>query len=410
MPQWRCYILVLIAIGAFGQPKPPVKKGVPVLDLQTSINKSKAAAAGQNQFGLKLLELEAAAQPHKNVFVSPLSLYLALAMTEGGAAGKTRDAMRQTLAVAAATSDDAFHESASALLQTLRADSGVELAIANAVWSDPSMPLAPAFVQKAQSLYDAEAKSLEFAKPGAADIVNGWVNEKTKGKIPQIVTPQIVASAHALLTNAVYFMGRWRAEFPEQQTADADFKQADGKARKIRMMHQPKLRGAYRQGDGYEAAALSYDGSTIAMYAILPASGVAPEQALAKAAPAQLIQANQPFDVDLRFPRFTIDYSTKLKDTLSNMGMGIAFQFPGAEFAPLGSPLFYIGEVLHKTRLEVDEKGTVAAAATAVIMRAGAGMPMKQETKVLVFDRPFAVMICDSITGAVLFEGVVYEP
>ena len=413
MLQWKRYLRwtgVLTALGAIVVLAQPAKQGAPVVDLQVSIEKSKPAAAGQNQFGTKLLELEAAAHPKANVFVSPLSLYLALAMTEGGAAGKTRTAMRHALGAAAATNDEAFHESASALLQSLRAQKGVELSIANAIWSDPGMPLNADFVRKCQSMYDAEAKSLEFSNPDAVKIVNGWVSDKTKGKIPEIVTPEILASAKALLTNAVYFMGKWRSEFAESDTADADFKLADGKTQKVRMMHHPKIRSAYRQGPGYEAAVLGYQGSSIAMYAILPAEGVTPEQALSKAAPAALIAGVEPFDLDLRLPRFTIDYSTRLKDTLTKMGMGIAFQYPGAEFAPLGSPLFYIGEVLHKTRLEVDEKGTVAAAATAVVVMAGSAAPRKQETKVLVFDRPFAVSICDSTTGAVLFEGIVYKP
>ena len=131
------------------------------------------------------------------------------------------------------------------------------------------------------------------------------------------------------------------------------------------MMHQEKLKGAYRQGEGYEAAALAYKASGIEMFAILPAAGVSPEQSLAQAAPDQLINGNQPFDLDLKLPKFTLDYANGLKNTLTKMGMGIAFEFPGAEFEPLGSPLFYISQVVHKTRLEVDEKGTVAAAATA---------------------------------------------
>jgi serpin B len=408
MRHWPSYVLVLTLVSAFAQP--PARKGAPVIDLPTAIQKAKPAAVEQNQFGLKLLQAEAAAQPHKNVFISPLSLYLALAMTEGGSAGKTRAAMRHTLAVPTPTTEDAFHEAASALLQSLKAQQGVELSIANAIWSDPGMPLNPAFVDKSRLFYDADAKSLEFAQPGAADVVNAWVSEKTKGKIPTIVTPEIMQSAKALLTNAVYFLGKWRLEFPETETTDADFTLADGKTRQVRMMHQAKIRSAYRQGDGYEAAVLNYQNSSVSMYAILPAKGVTPEQALAKATPVKLMAGVEPFDLEIRLPRFTIEYSTALKDSLTKMGMGIAFQSPGAEFAPLGSPLFYIGDVLHKTRLEVDEKGTVAAAATAVVMRATAMMPRMQETKTLVFDRPFALLIGDSTTGAVLFEGVVYEP
>ena len=400
---------MVTAGGLFGQ-KPPAKNGGRVVDVSALIEKAKPAAAGLNHFGLKLLEAEAASKPNTNVFISTLSLYLALAMTEGGAEGKTRMAMRQALEVPAGMSDETMHDAASALMQSLQTQKGVELSIANAVWSSPKLPLSAKFVERSKTLYDAEAKSIDFAQPGAAEIINRWVSDKTKAKIPEIVTEDAVRSAIAILTNAIYFMGRWKDEFGEPDTADADFTLAGGRTKKVRMMSQGRLKSAYRQGDGYEAAALSYKASGIEMFAILPAAGVSPEQALAKASPDKLINGYQPFDVDLKLPKFTLDYKTGLKDTLTKMGMGIAFQFPGAEFAPMGSPLFYISEVLHKTRLEVDEKGTVAAAATAVVMMVGSAMPMKQQTKVLVFNRPFAVVIADSYTGAALFEGVVYEP
>lgn len=380
-------------------------------DPRALIEQSKSAAESQNRFGLRLLDLEAAGHPKENIFISPVSLYLALAMTESGADGKTRAAMRKTLEISDSTSEEAMHQSGTALLESLRSQRGAELAIANALWSNPSMPLAPAFIERAKAAYDADARTLDFTKPGAAaDIVNAWVKDKTKGKIPSIVTPEVMRSAQALLTNAVYFAGKWRHEFWEGDTTDADFHLTGNRTKKVRMMLHRTLRGAYKAGDGYEAAALGYQGSSVAMYVMLPAEGVTPEQALSKAAPASLIGQNQPFDLELHLPRFSIGYSTSLKETLTKMGMGIAFEYPGAEFAPMGSPLFFISQVIHKTRLEVDEKGTVAAAATAVIMRAGAGAPKPQEKKVLTFDRPFAVMICDSATGAVLFEGVVYEP
>ena len=373
--------------------KPPAQKGGPVVDTRALIEKGKKATAGLNPFGLKLVEAEAAAKPNSNVFVSPLSVYLALAMTEGGAEGKTRTAMRHALSVPPSMTHETMQEAASALMQSLRTQQGVDLSIANAVWSSPKLPLSTAFVERSKAVYDAEAKTIDFQQSDASDTINRWVSDKTKGKIPQIVTPDVIKDAFALITNAIYFMGRWDKKFDEGQTADADFTLVSGKTKKVRMMHREKLTGAYRKGDGYEAAALGYSGSGIEMFAILPAAGVSPEQALAKAKPDKLIGGNEPFDLDLKLPKFTLDYSNGLKPTLTKMGMGIAFQFPGAEFAPIGSPLFYIGEVLHKTRLEVDEQGTVAAAATAVVMMVGSAMPRPLPGKVLVFNRPFAVMI-----------------
>jgi serine protease inhibitor len=122
----------------------------------------------------------------------------------------------------------------------------------------------------------------------------------------------------------------------------------------------------------------------------------------------QELRSSTPDELDLKLPKFTLDFGAGLKAPLDRMGMASAFR-AGADFTPLGSSKFYIGEVLHKTRLEVDEEGTVAAAATAITMRATAVMRPKQK-KTLVFDRPFGLLLCDTQTGAILFAGVIYDP
>jgi serpin B len=331
-------------------------------------------------------------------------------MAEAGSAGSTRTAIRRTLDVPARVAETAMHESAAALSKALRSREAVELAIANALWSDVSLPLAPAFIQHCRDWYEAEAITLEFHKPGAADTINAWVREKTKDKIKDIVTRQTVAASQAILTNAVYFKGMWRTRFPKDATADGPFHLAGGGSKQVPLMHQSGLRGAYRSGDGFEAAVLPYGTSGIALYAILPAQRTSPEKALAKVSLDKLMHDDPPFVLELKLPRFTLDFSQRLKETLVQMGMGIAFQSPGADFKPLGSPNFFIGDVIHKTRLEVDEEGTVAAAATAVMMPTAAAPPRQADKKTLIFDRPFALLLADTTTGAILFAGVVYEP
>ena len=378
-------------------------------DSQALVEHAKTAAIAQNEFGMKLLALEVARKPRENVFLSPLSVFLALSMTENGAAGKTRTDMRSTLAIPTSLSEDDFQRAASALSQSLRSRQDVEISIANALWADRSFKLADGFVQRAREYYDAEAATLDFHQPAAARTINDWVSQHTKGKIPEIVTFDIVRAAIAILTNAVYFRGRWLEPFSKNLTQDAPFHKADGTQKMIPMMHRDRLSGAYRSGDSFEAARLPYQTSGIAMYAILPAAGTTPEQALAKISVAGLIQGSDPAELDLRLPRFSLNYGNSLKDPLARMGMEIAFRWPGADFAPMGSSRIYIGDVIHKTRLEVDEEGTVAAAATAVIMRPGAVMS-RRERKSLTFDRPFGVLLCDERTDAVLFAGVIYDP
>jgi serine protease inhibitor len=370
------------------------------------IAQGKDASAAMNDMGLKMVAALSARRPRQNVFISPLSIFMALAMTESGAGGTTRDAMRQTLAVPQDLSDDQLRASSSALMKVLQAERGAELSIANGLWSDRTMPMSSDFVKRCKASYQVDVTSLDFQKPAAAaDEIEKWVKEKTHGKISGLISPDALANTRALLTNAVYFHGKWAYEFPKKETRQESFHLATGGEKKVQMMHQGSLSGAYRQGDGFEAAALDYRDSHIRLYAILPSPGSSPEQALAKISMDQLKASAGHTKLDLRMPRFTLDYKEELTDTLSGMGMGAAFQ-PDANFAPMSSSSFFIGGVVHKTRLEVDEEGTVAAAATAVKMMPSSVPIMKT----LVFDRPFALLLCDTQTNAVLFAGVVYEP
>jgi serine protease inhibitor len=239
--------------------------------------------------------------------------------------------------------------------------------------------------------------------------INKWVSEKTRGKIPSIVTPATIAGAIAVLTNAVYFKGNFCIPFEKEQTQSKPFYLADGREKVVPMMRNCELPDSYRSGKRFEAAVLPYKDSTIALYMLLPARGTSPDQILTEEFLQEMLLAEESCELDLSMPRFTLDFSCHLKESLTRMGMGIAFQYPGADFSALGSQLFFIGDVLHVTCLEVDEEGTIAAAATAVDIMEGAMSP-RVKTKTLVFDRPFAVLLRDTISGAIVFVGVVYEP
>lgn len=385
------------------------------------------AANMTSAFGQKLLADVVASRRHENVFVSPLSVFFALAMTESGAAGSTRAAMRQALAVPAGVSEDDLHQSASALLKSLQSQKGVQLSIANALWSDSRLPMAPSFVERCRNLYQADATALDLASRSAPDVINNWVKEKTQDKIPKIVTPESLSGSLAVLTNAVYFKGGWEYKFDKGETKEGDFHLSSGQApeaktagarilygkedkiKQVRFMHRDSIPHAYRSGPGFEAAALPYASSDIALYAILPAPGESPEAALKTVSVQKLRFSPEPVDLDLKLPTFTLGFGVALRASLERMGMTPAFQ-PGADFTPLGSSKFYISAVLHETRLEVDEEGTVAAAATAVTMGVTAMLPQKMPKKTLVFDRPFALLLCDTRTGSILFAGVIYDP
>jgi serpin B len=215
--------------------------------------------------------------------------------------------------------------------------------------------------------------------------------------------PANLVDSKVVLTNAVYFHGTWTKPFPKNVTREGIFHLADGGEKKVQMMYQPELPGGYRKGDGFEAVALDYRSSHIRFYAILPALGTSPEQALARVS-VQGLEAASGELVEFGLPRFALDFSHRLNDSLKAMGMAAAFA-PSRDFNAMGAGELFISAVLHRAVLEVDEEGTTASGTTAVVLTRG---PPKDH--VLDFDRPFAVLLCDTQTGAILFAGVVYDP
>jgi len=368
------------------------------------------AVRAQNDFGLRLARELAAKAPDKNLFISPLSVFLALAMTGNGAAGGTRTAMWKTLGLPEGLTDARLNESAQVLTKLLEADRGAKVVIANALWASLQFHFSKEFAARCEAAYAAKVTTLDFKRPAATDTINGWVKDKTMGMIPRIVSFDQVKDAGVILTNAIYFRGKWKHTFAKSATAPKPFHLVGGATKDVPMMRNPHVPLGYRDGGIFESASLPYEASTIGMQVLLPKSGHTAREVLDNLDWDRLRGTVATADLDISLPRFNMDFGQSLRPALRQMGMGIAFQYPGAEFLPMGSRLFYIGDVIHKSRLEVDEVGTVAAAATAVTMMVGSAMPQKRETKTLVFDRPFVVLLSEVRTGALLFAGLVQEP
>lgn len=238
--------------------------------------------------------------------------------------------------------------------------------------------------------FDADATTLDFRdSQRSAGVINAWVSERTEARIPTIVSPRQVESSLAILTNALYFQARWLRPFSPANTRPLPFQLASGESKAVAFLQQDGLRGAYRRGQGFEGAELPYGQSGVSLYALLPAAGTAPEALLAALNLDQLLHTRETAELELLLPRLTLDGSFGLKSALAHLGMGIAFRYPGADFSAMGSRDFFLGDVLHNTHVAIDEQGTVAAAATAVLAPTGAA-PMRVERKRLLFDRPFA--------------------
>lgn len=370
------------------------------------------ADPNNNQFGFNLYNQ--LGNGSQNIMVSPISMAMALHMTYNGAVAGTKEDMAKALQITGIDLD-ALNQKNRDLLQRLKAaDSKVKLEIANSLWLREDIAFNQDFLKRNKDYYSAGAYNLDFANPGAADTINNWVEENTKGLIKDIVDPPVDPMAIMFLINAVYFQGTWSEQFDKQATFEDTFYLASGGQAKAPMMNQSGIYDYYKAPD-FQAIRLPYgEEKRMAMYVFLP-----DENSTLADFHKELNYANwenwlSRFEAKpgtIMLPRFSLEYSKSLKDALSALGMKTAFNPDGADFSGMvpadNNHDIYINDVKHKTFIEVDELGTEAAAVTSVEMRVK-GMPMYDFN--MKVDRPFFYAIHDSETGAILFMGSVTDP
>lgn len=370
------------------------------------------AASSYSAFGIDLYLEAAGAAPGKNVFLSPASVALALAMTWNGSEGETRKAIARTLRLPTENFAE-VNAADSALIAGMNAGmKDVELAVANSLWGRKGVKFEKDFLARNERCYGAEIRSLDFASIESPGVINAWVAEKTKDKIREVVD-SIDPFSTLFLINAIYFKGAWKREFDESLTADEIFHGVSGD-RRVPMMRQSG-KYAYLEGDGFQAARLPYGDGRVGMYVFLPDAQSSLAGLHAKLSPQSWTAWMGSFsnrDGDISLPRFAIEYETKLKGALTDLGMGIAFDGSLADFSgmlALPGANAYVHDVIHKAFCEVNEKGTEAAAVTSVEIRVTAVMePMNRFT--MTCDRPFLFAIVDGETGLVLFMGSLADP
>lgn len=369
-------------------------------------------ADSNNQFGFDIYnQLRNGSQ---NIMVSPISVAMALHMTYNGAGSGTKEAMAKALQVTGIDLE-ALNQKNQDLLQRLKAaDPKVKLEIANSIWLREDMAFDQDFLKRNKDYYSAGAYNLDFGDTGAADTINNWVEENTKGLIKDIVDPPIDPMAIMFLINAVYFQGTWTEQFDEQATYEDIFYLASGDQAKVPMMNQSGAYDYFETPD-FQAIRLPYGmEERMAMYVFLPDkdSSLADfHKELNYANWGNWLSRFETKSGTIMLPRFSLEYEKSLKDALSELGMKIAFDPAGADFSrmvPANSrDDVYINDVKHKSFIEVDESGTEAAAVTSVEMRV-TSMPLYDFN--MNVDRPFFYVIHDSETGAILFMGSVADP
>jgi serpin B len=353
-----------------------------------------------------------------NLFYSPYSISLALAMTYAGARNETAQQMADTLNFI--LEQDNLHPAFNWLDAELASrgegaegkdDEGFRLNVVNAIWGQKDYDFLSDFLDVLAGNYGAGLRILDFMSETEKSrlTINEWVSDQTEGRIEDLV-PQgaIDALTRLVLTNAIYFNAAWEDPFDEDMTADGPFYLLDGGQVIVPMMKQTEFFG-YTEGDGYQAVELQYDGGELSMVILLPEAGNFQvfEEGLQAQKISDIISSLQSTRVALTMPKFEFDTEFSLKDTLADMGMPIAFS-SDADFSGMtGNRDLFISDVFHKAFVAVDEAGTEAAAATAVIMRLTA---VPEHSVEVTIDHPFIFLIRDIETGAILFVGRVMNP
>ncbi|MCK4224603.1 MAG: serpin family protein [candidate division Zixibacteria bacterium] len=362
-----------------------------------------------NKFGLKLFREIIKEEKDSNVFISPLSVSMALGMTYNGANGETQEAMQEVLELNDLTIQE-VNESYKSLIELLRGlDPKVQFQIANSIWYRQNIPVREEFIDLCNKYFDALVSGLDFDDPAAVDTINAWVDENTNGKIEEIVDAPISDFTAMFLINAIYFKGTWTYQFDRASTKDTLFTLPDGTKKPCKMMEQRGLYN-YFSNDDFEAVDLPYGDGDFSMTIFLPYRKTNIDSLIAKFNQENLNHWLSSFlsdSGDIYIPKFTLEYELKLNDALKALGMSIAFDPERADFSKMYEIVsVWIDEVKHKTFVEVNEEGTEAAAATAVEMSYGPG-PLGFWMRV---DRPFVFMIRENKSQTILFIGKIVEP
>jgi serpin B len=364
-----------------------------------------------NAFTLALFQKASAAQPEKNVFLSPLSASMALGMTLNGARTSTFDAMRTALQFGTMSQADinASYKSLISLLTGL--DATIESRIANSIWYRNTLPIDPAFVSAGRDYFDAEVSALDFNQSApAVQTINNWVSDKTAGRIPTIVDA-ITPDHMMILINAVYFKATWRNAFNPAATQMETFTTGTGAQQTVPLMHLEGedlgVRGA-TWADGSQSLELPYGNGAFNMTVILPPDTSTVERFVSRLTLERIAFAGSDRISTLQFwmPRVKLEYKRTLVDDLSALGMGIAFSdaadLSGMTTTGLG---LKISDVLQKTFLSIDEEGTEAAAVTKVdIFTTSSSGP---SPLVMRCDRPYLVVIREKLSGTIMFIGKI---
>ncbi len=397
----KAIIWILIAINLF--------VFVGCRDTNIKRNKvDKQVINSNNEFGLNLFKSISNEEKYENVVISPISINTALTMMYNGADGNTKEEMKDVLKYNNLDMEK-VNETFSELLRYLKIDdNNIDLNIVNSIWVNKNNTINDNFINLNKKTYKSQFNKVDFQDKGSVDKINQWISKETKGNINKMLEPPISDNIIMYVINAVYFKGKWQEPFDKNNNVEDEFINELGEKNICKFMKRSGFdtETCYFKGNDFEGIKLSYSGCTKAMYVMLPNKESNLQQFIKNLTFDKIVNMineinNNEENIDVFIPKFDIEYESKeLKNVLMKLGMVDAFE-EGANFSKITNDLF-IDDVLHKAKIQVDEEGTVASAATVIATKETA---MEMEIKEFKANRPFLFFISDEESGIILFMG-----
>jgi serine protease inhibitor len=368
-------------------------------------------APSNNGFAFALFSQVLQREARQNVFMSPLSVSIALQMLCNGAAGKTRAELQGVLNTKDLPQDElnGFYKD---LNGSLTSQTNAVLELANSIWANRGFELRPSFVSTNLAFFSASVASVNFETPESADTINRWASDSTRGRITGVVSYPFPANTEVILANAIYFKGEWATPFDKHLTRKRYF-YLDGTMIKQTPMMSRHGTFQYEEGDGFQAVELPYAGDQLQMILFLPETNSTPARLLAGFNGTnwtdKILPRFSSREGTVVFPKFQMSSLLPLKHPLQRLGMQDAFIPGAANFSGMSADPLFVSEVVQKSFVDVNEQGTEAAAVTIIQMRASVVMRPLEPFEMIV-DHPFFFVISDKPTGTILFMGVVNDP
>ncbi|XP_059931554.1 glia-derived nexin [Gadus macrocephalus] len=396
---WACSVLFSLLLVTLG-----VSKG--------ALSLAPTYGERGSDLGLRVFQQVARARPQENLVLSPHGVASILGMLLPGADGETR----RQIVTALRYKKNGPYKMLKKLHKTLTARSNQgQVLIANALFSQRDFPMDQGFMATNKANFQCENGTLDFSDPqAAADRINGWVNNKTKGHIPSLVKPDMLdpALTRLLAVNSIYFKGMWKSRFQPGDTKMRSFSGGDGTTHKVPMMSQlsvyPIGQASTPQGLKYKVVELPYHGNTASMLIVLPTEEDTPLSEVIPHISTATVQSWAPLmhqrKVHLFIPKFTAEAEVDLKAPFSALGLTDMFADGKADFRHLSSEPVHVSAALQKAKIEVNEDGTKASAATTAILLARSSPPW------VIIDRPFLFLVRHNPTGTILFAGQINQP